>query len=77
MKDTKQPTSAKAGGIEMENSERLIGPRDVAEMCGLPISWVYSKAEEGILPHFKLGKYLKFRESEVTHWLEEQRNKER
>ena len=61
----------------MENRERLIGPKDVAEMYGLPISWVYSKAEEGILPHFKLGKYLKFRESEVATWIEQQRNKEK
>ena len=59
----------------MENKERLMGPREVAEMYGLPVSWIYTKAEQGILPHFKLGKYLKFRESEVSNWLEEQRNK--
>jgi len=61
----------------MNDKEKLIGPREVAELYGLPISWVYSKAEEGILPHFKLGKYLKFKSSEIEIWLEAQRNKER
>ena len=61
----------------MNDKEKLIGPREVAELYGIPISWVYSKAEEGILPHFKLGKYLKFKSSEIEIWLEAQRNKER
>ncbi len=54
----------------MEVAERLLTVKEVADMTGLPVSWIYSKAEDGTLPHFKLGKYLRFRVSEVTAWLE-------
>ena len=40
---------------------------------GVPVSWVYSQAETGKLPAFKLGKYLRFRPAEVTAWLEAHR----
>lgn len=53
--------------------EKFIGPREVAELTGLPISWIYSKSEAGVLPSFKVGRYVKFRPSEVVQWLEAQR----
>lgn len=53
--------------------EPLVGPRVVAEQLGMKISWVYTAAETGLLPSYKLGKYRKFRPSEVAAWLAEQR----
>ena len=55
------------------DQERLIGPRDVSALYDLPLTWVYAKAEAGVLPHFKIGKYIKFRPSEIVTWLEGQR----
>jgi excisionase family DNA binding protein len=55
------------------SAEPLLGPRDVATRWGVPVSWVYSQAETGKLPAFKLGKYLRFRPAEVTAWLEAHR----
>ena len=43
----------------------MVGVADVALRLGLPKSWVYSKAESGELPSYKLGVYRKFRWAEI------------
>jgi len=47
--------------------------RQTAEWTGLPVSWWYSQAEAGNVPHLKVGKYLRFRRTEIVAWLEAQR----
>jgi excisionase family DNA binding protein len=54
-------------------NEPLLSPRELAKALGVPVSWVYSQAEAGAIPSFKLGKYRRFRPSEVAAWLAEQR----
>jgi excisionase family DNA binding protein len=54
-------------------NEKLIGPGELSEQIGIPLSWIYAKAEAGILPHYKIGKYVRFRPSEVLAWIEAQR----
>jgi excisionase family DNA binding protein len=51
----------------------LIGVQDVAAMVKTPASWVYGKVERGEIPHFKLGKYLRFDRATVVQWIEQQR----
>jgi predicted DNA-binding transcriptional regulator AlpA len=53
--------------------ERLIDIRVLAEQTAIPASWWYQKAEAGLVPHLKCGRYLRFRPSEITAWLEAQR----
>jgi excisionase family DNA binding protein len=53
--------------------ERLLSVSEAAEMLGVPTSWIYSAAEGNRLPSFKLGKYRRFKASELTAWLEKQR----
>jgi excisionase family DNA binding protein len=53
--------------------ERLIGVRELADRTGLQESWIYSQAAAKKIPYLKLGKYLRFRWSEVEAWLEAQR----
>ena len=48
-------------------------PKELAQDLGLPLSWIYAKAETGELPSFKLGRYVRFRESEINAWLEANR----
>ncbi len=51
----------------------LLTPGEVAQLLKVPISWVYERTRRrGIdrLPHFKLGKYLRFSEREIVAWLE-------
>ncbi len=48
---------------------------ELAEKLKVPKSWVYSRTREtgpGTIPRFKVGKYIRFVESDVLAWLEEQ-----
>jgi len=48
-------------------------PKDVALRYCLRLSWVYTKAEEGVLPCYKMGKYLRFRQTELDAWVQAHR----
>ena len=48
----------------------------IAELLQVQKSWVYERTRRrGIerIPHFKLGKYLRFSRSEVFDWVQRQR----
>jgi excisionase family DNA binding protein len=68
------PKSLKGRGVD---SSRLLTVEDVAELLQVPVSWVYERTRvRGVirLPGFRLGKYWRFRESEVLAWLDRQRS---
>ena len=53
--------------------EALLTVPEVAELLRVPVSWVYERTRRrGIerLPHIKIGKYLRFRFTEVQTYLE-------
>ena len=55
---------------------RLLTVEEVAEMWQLSRSWIYERTRRrGLeqLPHFKLGKYLRFEEKAVKEYLERQK----
>lgn len=57
---------------EREFSDGLAGAAEIAQLLKVPISWVYERTRRrGIerMPHFKLGKYLRFSKEEVLEWL--------
>jgi excisionase family DNA binding protein len=54
-------------------SERLLTAAELAEQLALSTSTVLDWFEAGRLPGFKLGRVVRFRESEVFDWLEAQR----
>jgi len=54
--------------------ERLLTVSEVATLLKVPVSWVYGRTRRrGVdqIPHFKLGKYLRFSEHAVLTWIEE------
>jgi excisionase family DNA binding protein len=56
--------------------DELLTVAEVAQLLRVPASWVYERTRlRGIarMPHFKLGKYLRFSEAEVREWLERTR----
>ena len=53
--------------------EPLLTARELAELLGLSPSTVLDWFEAGRLPGFKLGRAVRFRESEVEAWLEARR----
>ena len=48
---------------------KLLGARELAELFGVPESWVREQARLGNLPSFKLGHYVRFRIEEVKRFL--------
>ena len=50
-------------------ASKLLGARELAELFGVPGSWVREQARLGILPSFKLGHYVRFRIEEVERFL--------
>lgn len=51
-------------------NERLVSARELADWLGMSTAWVLDKWEAGALPGFKIGRAVRFRESEVAAWLE-------
>lgn len=54
----------------MKNS--LISIREMAERLDVPVSWLYSRTRTNQIPHYKVGKYVRFDETEVFDWLKKQ-----
>jgi excisionase family DNA binding protein len=54
-------------------SEPLRTAREIADQLGFSADTIVDWAEQGRIPHFKVGRALRFRLSEVEAWLEEQR----
>ena len=53
-------------------NQNLIGIKAMAEKLDIPVSWLYSRTRTNEIPHYKVGKYVKFVESEVMDWLKSQ-----
>ena len=53
--------------------ERLYTAEQVAELFSLKKKTLYSWAEQGRIPCFKIGKALRFRESELREFIEASR----
>jgi excisionase family DNA binding protein len=54
----------------------LLNVHQVAELLQVPVSWVYERVRKRSLerlPGYRLGKYWRFRETEVLSWVERQR----
>jgi excisionase family DNA binding protein len=52
-------------------SERLVSADVIAELLDVPATWVRQSARAGAIPHYRLGRYVRFREDEVIAWLAE------
>jgi excisionase family DNA binding protein len=53
-------------------SAQLLTVSEIAQRLKVPISWVYERTRRRgyeRIPHFKLGKYLRFEITTVSDWL--------
>ncbi|MEW5924343.1 MAG: helix-turn-helix domain-containing protein [Candidatus Zixiibacteriota bacterium] len=50
--------------------EKLLTPQEIAEVLGVQPSTIYQWTHQGYIPHIKLGKLLRFRQSDVLEWLD-------
>ena len=51
--------------------ERLLNPKEMAKILGVPVSWLYQRTRLGpkVFPHVKVGKYVRFDPEEVLTFL--------
>ena len=59
-----------------DDLEQLITPEEAAALLKVPPSWVYQHATphaKNRLPYLKIGRYTRFRESELRTWQDRQR----
>lgn len=53
-------------------AEVLLVAGEVAEMLRVTTAWVYAETRANRLPHVRLGRYVKYRESAIRAWLAEE-----
>ena len=53
---------------------KLMTVKEVAKKLGVSENWVYShlRLREPLVPHFRLGGHIRFREEDIDIWIEEQ-----
>ncbi len=49
-------------------SDRLWDANDVARYLGVSRSWIYQKAEAGLLPYLRIGGLLRFDRAAIRAW---------
>lgn len=49
----------------------LMTAAEVAELLGVPVSWVYEQSRRGRVPTVTLGRYRRYRLEAIEAWLEE------
>ena len=54
---------------ERPKVEKLLTADELAERLGMKTEWVWAQARAGRIPHVRLGRYRRFRESAVEAWL--------
>ncbi len=58
----------------MPTSERLVTPEELSEMLQIPLGTIYQwRARRTGPPAHKVGKHLRYRQSDVEDWLAKQR----
>ena len=52
-------------------TDRLLTAEEVAELLAVPVSWIRESTRSGAMPHLQLGRYRRYRLTDVERWLEE------
>jgi excisionase family DNA binding protein len=54
------------------NEDRLLTAPEVAELLAVPERWVRDHSRSGLIPHIRLGRYVRYRSDAVLAWIGEQ-----
>ena len=49
----------------------LLTAAEIAELLGVPTSWVYQQSRTGRIPTVTLGRYRRYRRETIEAWIEE------
>ena len=47
----------------------LMTAAEVAELLGVPVSWVYEQSRRGQIPTVTLGRYRRYRRGAIEEWI--------
>lgn len=47
----------------------LLTAAEAADQLRVPESWLYSAARRDAFPHVKVGRYVRFRQEDVSEWI--------
>lgn len=53
--------------------EQLLNPKQLAELLNVKLSTIYLWSHTEFIPCFRLGRCVRFRETDVIDWLEKRR----
>jgi excisionase family DNA binding protein len=78
LQETSLVYSLRAGedALGTPSKSALLNVQQVAELLQVPVSWVYERVRKRSLerlPGYRLGKYWRFRESDIQAWIDRQR----
>ncbi|MGH7718976.1 MAG: helix-turn-helix domain-containing protein [Gemmatimonadaceae bacterium] len=48
----------------------LVTAQEVAELLGVPASWVYEQSRRGRIPTVTLGRYRRYRVEAIEEWVQ-------
>ena len=57
-------------------NQNLISISEMAKKLSVPTSWIYQRTRNNEIPHYKIGKYIRFDESLVWEWIKKQNETE-
>ncbi len=50
--------------------DRFLNIAELSEYLSIKRSTLYSYVESGLLPHYRIGKLVRFKQSEIDRWIE-------
>jgi len=53
-----------------KNANSLLTAEQVAQLLGVPVSWVYEQSRRGRIPTVTLGRYRRYRLAAIEDWLQ-------
>jgi len=69
-----EPARARRRAVP-QSDDRLMTVDDLADYLGIPVQTVYKQRAEGTgPPGYRIGKYVRWKRSEVEAWLEKQKD---
>jgi|GEM_PF-1200488 len=54
--------------------DNLIGVEEAADYLKVRVSWIYEMVRLGRLPSYRVGRFRRFRVSELEAWLQDRRD---
>jgi excisionase family DNA binding protein len=61
-----------SGGEPRVRGDRLLTASEVAELLAVPGRWVREHTRSGLIPHIRLGRYVRYRPDAVLAWIGDQ-----